>query len=378
MALAVTLALLALAAGAIVFTLLSIEAGRRYLTVPPPALPEHLPPISILKPLAGLDEGLEENLRSFFEQDYPQFEILMAVSTEDDPALAVARRLAAAYSHVATQIIVTGDPPYPNRKVCSIDRMVKAASYDLLVMSDSDIRVTSGMLRVIAAEFQDPQLALTTCPYRAVPGKGIWSRLEAVMMNTEFLSGILVARMLEGMRFAVGPTTVARKQMIEAIGGFESLRDYLAEDFVLGQRAAEMGFGVGLSSYVVEHRIGSSSFRVNVNHRLRWVRSTRRSRPAGYVGQLFTYPVPVALLLVCWSAAWWPLFGAVLVLRMIAAWTVAIRILGDPLVRHDWWLVPVQDVLSFLFWIAGFFGNTITWRDKVFYLERDGTFRRIR
>jgi ceramide glucosyltransferase len=377
MALAVTLVLLALTAGAIVFTLLVVEAARRYLSVPQLPL-EHMPPISILKPLAGLDEGLEENLRSFFEQDYPRFEVLMAVSTADDPALALARRLAAAYPHIPTQIIVTGEPPYPNRKVCSLDRMVKAASYDLLVMSDSDIRVTGGMLRAIAAEFQDPHLALTTCPYRAVPGRGIWSRLEAVMMNTEFLSGILVARMLEGMRFAVGPTTAARKRLIEAIGGFESLRDFLAEDFVLGQRAAELGFGVGLSRYVVEHRIGTSDFRANANHRMRWVRSTRRSRPAGYLGQLFTYPLPLALLLVCWSQSWWPLLAAAFGLRMWAAWIVAIRILDDPLVRRNWWLAPLQDLMSFLFWIGGFFGNTITWRGKVYFLERDGTFRRIR
>jgi ceramide glucosyltransferase len=377
MPLAVTLVLLALAAGAVVFTLLVVEAARRYLAVPLPPLP-HAPPVSILKPLAGVDEGLEENLRSFFEQDYPRFEILMAVSTGDDAALPVARRLASEYPHIATQIIVTGEPPYPNRKVCSLDRMVKAASYELLVMSDSDIRVTSGMLRVIAAEFQDPDLALTTCPYRAVPGRGVWSRLEAVMMNTEFLSGILVARMLEGMRFAVGPTTAARRRLIEAIGGFESLRNFLAEDFVLGQRAAELGFGVGLSRYVVEHRIGTSDFRANINHRLRWVRSTRRSRPAGYCGQIFTYPLPLTLLLVCWSQSWWPLFAAAFVLRMWAAWIVAIRILDDPLVRRNWWLVPVQDMVSFLFWIAGFFGNTIAWRGKLYFLERGGTFRRIR
>lgn len=374
---AITLVLLALVAGAIVFTLLALEAARRYLAVqPPPA--RSTPPVSILKPLAGVDEGLEENLRSFFEQDYEQFEILMAVSTEDDAALPVARRLAASYPHVPARIIVTGEPPYPNRKVCSMDRMVKASSHDLLVMSDSDIRVTRDMLRVIAAEFQDANLALTTCPYRAVPGSSIWSRLEAVMMNTEFLSGILVARMLEGMRFAVGPTTVARRQLIEAIGGFESLRDFLAEDFVLGQRAADLGFGVALSSYVVEHRIGTSGFAANTNHRMRWVRSTRRSRPAGYVGQLFTYPLPLSLILVCWSFAWWPLFAAIFVLRMWSAWVVAIRILRDPLVQRHWWLVPVQDLMSFLFWIAGFFGNTITWRGKVFFLERDGTFRRIR
>lgn len=376
MVLAITLVLLALVAGSLVFTILTIEASRRYLSVKPPPLTD-LPPISVLKPLAGVDEGLYENLRSFYLQDYPQFEILMAVSTGDDPALPLARQIANDFPNVTTKILVTGEPPYPNRKVCSVDRMVAASSHDLLVMSDSDIRVTPDLLRVLAAEFQDPSLALTTCPYRAVPGKSFWSRLEAIMMNTEFLSGILTARMLEGMRFAVGPTTAARKKLIDAIGGFESLRDYLAEDFVLGQKAADLGFGVALSSYVVEHRIGSSNFRENSNHRLRWVRSTRRSRPAGYVGQLFTYPLPLALLLVAWATQWWPLLALTVILRTANAWVVAIRILRDPLTAHSWWLVPVQDVMSFLFWFAGFFGNTINWRGKRFYLESDGTFRRI-
>lgn len=373
----ITLVLLALAAGSLVFTLLAIEAARRYLSVPARAT-SPLVPVSILKPLAGVDEGLEENLRSFFRQDYPQFEILMAVSTEDDAALPLARRLAAEFAAVPSRIVITGEPPYPNRKVASIHAMAQQARYDLLVMADSDIRVTADMLRRIDAEFSDERLVLTTCPYRAVPGDSFWSKLEAVMMNTEFLAGILTARMLEGMRFAVGPTIVCRKRALEVIGGFETLRDFLAEDFVFGQRVAEAGLGVGLSSYVIEHRIGTADFLSNAEHRLRWVRSTRRSRPAGYVGQLFTYPVPLALLLVAWSPAWWPLLVCMGVLRMISAWQTAVRIVRDPIVRSQPWLVPLQDVMSFCFWIAGFVGNTIDWRGKVFYLRKDGTFERLR
>lgn len=372
----ITFFLLALVAGSLVFTLLAIEAARRYLSVQPPHTGPHQS-ISILKPLAGHDEGLEENLRSFFAQDYPAFEILMAVSTEDDAALPIARRLAAEFPHIPTRIVITGEPPYPNRKVASIHAMAQQAAHDLLVMSDSDIRVTPDMLRRIDAEFADPQLTLTTCPYRAVPGPSPWSKLEAVMMNTEFLAGILTARMLEGMRFAVGPTIVCRKQALTSIGGFETLRHFLAEDFVFGQRVAEAGLGVALSSYVIEHRIGSAGFRHNADHRLRWVRSTRRSRPAGYIGQIFTYPVPLALLLTAWNPAWWPVFLLTTALRMICAWQTAVRILRDPIVQSQPWLVPLQDVMSFCFWIAGFIGNTIHWRGKNFYLAKDGTFRQI-
>ncbi len=373
----ITLLLSALVAGSLVFSLLAILAARRYIAVVPPAKGAGVP-ISILKPLAGIDEGLEENLRSFFTQRYGVFEILMAVSTDDDEALPVARRLQAEFPHIPSRIIITGEPPYPNRKVASLHAMARQAYYPLLLMSDSDIRVTPEMLTRIDAEFTDPHLALTTCPYRAVPGNSIWSRLEAVMMNTEFLAGILTARMLEGMRFAVGPTIACRKQALDAIGGFETLRHFLAEDFVFGQRVAEAGLGVGLSSYVVEHRIGAAGFRRSAEHRLRWVRSTRRSRPAGYIGQLFTYPIPLALVLTAWNPAWWPALAWAVVLRMVTAWQTAIRILKDPIVRAQPWLVPLQDGMSFIFYIAGFVGNTIAWRGKVFYLRKDGTFERLR
>jgi len=368
--------LLALLAGGAVYCVLIIIAAKRYLGVKPPAL-DSAPGISILKPLAGVDEGLEENLRSFFEQDYEKFEILCAVRSAEDPALTVFERLRKRYPGVNARSLVTGDPPYPNAKVFSLDNMMKTARYDLLVMSDSDIRVKPGMLKVVAAEFQDPALGLTTCPYRAVPGKSFWSVLEAIGMNTEFLGGILVARMLEGMKFAVGPTIVARKKALEKIGGFDRLKDYLAEDFVMGKFASEQGLGVGLSSCVIEHRIGTQSFVSNAAHRIRWARSTRRSRPAGYIGQVFTNPLPIALLLLVWFPAWWPVAALSLLLRAGAAWATAGWVLHDPLCARRWYLLPPQDIVSFLFWVLGFFGNTITWRGHKYRLHTDGRFEPV-
>ncbi len=160
--------------------------------------------------------------------------------------------------------------------------------------------------------------------------------------------------------------------MLESIGGFDRLKDYLAEDFVMGKFAAEAGHGVGLSSYVIEHHIGSADFRHNAAHRLRWSRSTRRSRPAGYVGQIFTMPVPLALLLTVWNPAWWPVLPMTLAIRGIAAWTVAEAVLR---VRVNWFLLPIEDIAAFCFWIAGFFGNTIVWRGRRYHLEGDGRFK---
>jgi ceramide glucosyltransferase len=368
--------LVPLVAGSIVCAALTVLAALRYRAVRP-AASANAPPISVLKPLAGNDDGLEDNLRSFFEQDYPAFEILFAVRSPKDPAVAVVERLRAAYRQVATRLIVTGEPPYANAKVWSLDGMLAAARHDLLVMSDSDIRVTPAMLRAIAAEFADPRLGMATCPYRAVPGPSFWSTLEAVGLNTEFIGGVLLARMIEGMKFALGPTIAARRETLAAIGGFDAVKDYLAEDFVMGNRAAEAGWGVILSSCAIEHRIGAERLAANLRHRLRWNRSTRRSRPAGYAGQVFTNPLPLAAMLWAAAPAWWPVAAVAVLMRALAGWATAGHVLRDPLTRRLWWLVPLQDMLSFVMWIAGFFGSTILWRGRKYHVLRDGRFEPV-
>jgi ceramide glucosyltransferase len=360
--------LFAIVLGALVYSMLSILAAIRYLRVPAPRA-NATEPVSILKPLSGLDENLESNLRTFFEQDYPAFEILFAVRHANDPAVAVVEKLQLEYPQVATRLLVTDDPPYPNAKVFSLAQMLTVAANDLVVMSDSDIRAASDLLRRVAAEFQDDSLGIATCPYRSVPANSVWSHLEATGLNTDFLSGILVARMLEGMKFAVGATIAARRRALETIGGFERLKDYLAEDFMIGRLVADAGYSVILSSQVVDHCLGSSGLRQNAAHRLRWVRSTRRSRPAGYVGQLFTMPLPLALILWIADPAWWPVLPLTLLVRGVAAYVVSARVLRT---RINWLLLPIEDLVGFGFWLAGFFGDTIVWREQKYRLKRDG------
>jgi ceramide glucosyltransferase len=353
-----------------VYSLLSVAAALRYLSVRP-LQPDWDEPISILKPLAGLEPELESNLRTFFEQDYPAFEILFAVRDARDAAVDVVEKLRLAYPSIPSRLVITGEPPYPNAKVFSLDHMLSAARNDVVVMSDSDTRVTPDLLRVASAEFHDTKIGIATCPYRAMPAPSLWSRLEATGLNTDFMAGILVARILEGMRFAVGPTIVARRSVLQSIGGFERLKDYLAEDFVMGKFAAEAGHGVILSSYVIEHHIGNVDLRHNAAHRLRWARSTRRSRPLGYLGQLFTMPVPLALLVVAAKPHWWLVLPSVFAVRLFAAWIVSQRVLRA---KVNWRLLPIEDLLGFIYWIAGFFGNTILWRGRRYRLYSDGRF----
>jgi ceramide glucosyltransferase len=363
----------ALAAGSSAYCVLTALAAFRYRSVRP-WRGGNAPPISVLKPLAGVDEGLEDNLRTFFEQEYGEFEILFAVRSSKDLAIGVVERLRREYPGVSSRLIVTGEPPYPNAKVYSLEAMLAAARHGLIVMSDSDTRATPDMLSVFAAEFENPAVGLATCPYRAVPGFSFWSMLEALGLNTEFIGGVLVARMLDGMNFALGPTIAARRETLMAIGGFNAVKDYLAEDFVMGKLTAERGIGVILSSYVIEHRIGAQRLTANVRHRLRWNRSTRRSRPRGYVGQIFMHPLPLAAVAWILAPEWSVIPISAIVLRVAAAWAAGIYVLRDRLTWRFWWLLPFQDTLSFLVWIGGFFGKTILWRGRKYHLLRDGRF----
>lgn len=365
--------LLALVAGSIVYCLLVVVAAVRYRGVRPSNV-GNPPPLSILRPLAGADDGLEENLRSLFEQSYPSFEILFAVRSPLDAAIPVVERLQESYPRVRSRLLVTGEPPYSNAKVYSLHRMLALARNDVVVMSDSDVRVAPDLLSAIAAEFQDETVGLATCPYQAVPGRSFWSKLEAIGVNTGFMAGVLVARLLVGMEFALGPTIAARRKALSDIGGFDAVKDYLAEDFVMGKLVSAKGYRVILSSSVIQHRIGAQTFSQNVEHRLRWCRSTRRSRPWGYIGEIFTHTLPLALVMLAVHPAWWPWFAAAVAGRAAAAWATAEYALRDPLTRRRWFLVPLQDLAQFAVWIAGFFGNTILWRGRRYVLLPDGRF----
>jgi ceramide glucosyltransferase len=361
-----------LLAGSLIYCVLVMVATWRYLATKLPVAGV-APSISVLKPLCGCDEGLEENLRSFLAQNYPDFEVLLAVHRESDPAVAVTKKVMEEFSgKLSVRLIVTGDSPIPNAKSYSLGRLVREAKHELLVMGDSDVRVQPDLLSRLAREMADPRVGLITCPYRAVGGRSLWSRLEAIGMNTELLGGVLVARMLEGMKFALGCTVAVRRSVLEEMGGFAYLQEFLAEDFVLGQRAAELGHEVLLSSAIIEHHIGSQSMGHNLSHRLRWARSTRRSRPLGYWGQAFTYPLPLALLLWATLGAAWPLVLLTVVLRYGAALATSEFVLRDRLLRRQWWLLPVQDVLGFLVWIGGFLGDTVVWGDRKCIVLRDG------
>jgi ceramide glucosyltransferase len=366
--------LLVASAGGLAYYLLAIAATRKLYKARGAAEVAASPAISLLKPLHGADPDLELHLESFFLQDYPSFEILFAVRSADDPAVAVTERLMGRYPHVPTRLILTGEPPYASAKVYSMEKMAEAASADILVITDSDTSVAKDYLRRLAAAFAPERVGAATNLYRGAPGADLWSRLEALGMSTEFMAGVVVANHLEGMKFALGPSMAIRRECLRAIGGFAAMADYHDDDFALGNWASKAGYEVALLSHVVNHHATAVGFRSSFKHRLRWNRSSRFSRPAGYIGQGFIYGLPWALLLFLAAPFWWSgsLLFAMTAARLWMAYELASRLLDDREAPRRFWLIPLQDLLSLGAWIGGFAGREIVWRGERYRILEGG------
>jgi ceramide glucosyltransferase len=371
-----------------VFTGMTMAAVPRYLRERRAAeselhkIPGFTPPLTLLKPLAGAEPDLEAHLESFFEQDYPTFEILFCARDANDAGLEIARRVAARNPQVPTKFMSTGEPPYINAKVASMELMEKSAAHDILVISDSDVRVRPDYLRAVALPFADEKVGGMCCPYRGIAaGGGLWARLEAVGMSVEMTAGVLVARMMEGMQFVLGPTMAFRRDAIRQMGGFKVTADYCADDFVLGNETYKLGQTVVLSHYAIDHIVINLSLMASLKHQVRWMKSTRFSRPKGHFGTALTFSMPFGLL---------GLLAGVLLGHFswgvaLLAWAIASRealsiALGCIVVRDPSWfnllvLYPVRDLMGFFFWAASYMGSKILWRGRVFQLLPGGKMR---
>lgn len=367
---------LSMVLGATCYSLIAVYATIQFRRTRPPGSYGFTPPVSVIKPLCGLDRELEPNLESFCRQNYPSYEILFSVREETDAAVPIVRRLQKNFPSVPIRLLIIGDPRYQNAKVHGLEEMMRAARHEILAISDSDVRVGREYLRSVVAPLADPKVGMATCLSRGVPANSIWSLMEALGMNTQYLPGVLSAWLLMGMQFSLGPTMVLRKQQVEEIGGFGSLGEYLADDFVLGELISRTGYRVVLSEIIPDHLFGGETRQSSLAHRLRWERSSRCSRPAGYIGQIFTHSLPLALLAWAFAPAGSPfvlgMIGLCLAARAVLAWQVGWVLLRDPGLRKYWWLLPVEDLLSFAIWCWAFAGNEIAWRGARFRVLRGG------
>ncbi len=337
-----------------------------------------LPPVTLLKPVHGREPMLEESLESFFRIDYPRFEIIFGARQPDDAALQVVEKLRQRYPNVTVKVVHSGEPPWPNAKVYSLEKMVAAAAHDYFIISDSDVRVEPGYIRDIVRPMLDLQNGMVTCVYRGVATGGVWSRLEALGMSVEFPSGVVTADMLEGMRFALGPTMAIRRDVLERVGGMAVLADYCADDYVLGSLTHAAGYKVVLSHHVIDHIVLGKSASESLSHQVRWMKSTRYSRPKGHVGTGLTFATPYGLLgLAACMLLGNPAFGLsllawALVNRWAQALAVGVGVVRDRAVLRWFWLYPLRDLLGFLVWCASFTGSEILWRGERYRLQPGG------
>lgn len=336
-----------------------------------------LPPVSVLKPIHGMEAQLRENIESFFRQDYPAYEILFAADEADDPALKLVREISVRYPQIPCRILVTGKPPWPNPPAYCFYRMAEVATHEILVTSDSDVEVAPNYLRKVVAPMLDPKVGMVTCVYRGKNAAGFWAGLTAIGMSVEMTAGVLVANLLEGMKFGLGPTIAVKKEAVNKIGGYEVLGDFFANDFMIGNLIDKAGYRVVLSEHVIDHVVSQKNFKKMWENQLRWAKSTRYSRPRGHFGSGLIFAIPYGLLgLAAGIALGLPelglaLFGAALLNRVLESWVVGWGIVRDPVALKQIWMFPLRDLLGFIVWVTSYTGATTAWRDSRYELRGD-------
>jgi ceramide glucosyltransferase len=332
-----------------------------------------LPPVSILKPLRGTDPEMYESFRSHCLQDYPEYEIVFGLSDAADPAIENVKKLQREFPERRISLAICSSILGPNVKVSNLARMLNEASYEYIIVNDSDIRVDHDYLRRVIAPLAHSGVGMVTCLYRGVAGSSLGSRLEALGISTDFCPGVLAARQLEGgIHFGLGSTLAFRRSDLEKIGGFVSIVDYLADDYELGKRIAGLGLAVNLSDVVVETFLPRYRFGDFLAHQLRWARGVRDARAGGYFGLIFSFGIFWALVALVASrgASWsWLALAVTLMLRFTIALIVGAGVLRDPQVTKYGWLIPLRDLIAVATWIASFAGHSVTWRGDRFKLR---------
>jgi ceramide glucosyltransferase len=370
-------------AGIVLWAVPGYLRDRRLALAQLTARPGFTPALTLLKPLHGADPGLESYLETFFIQDYPAYEILFCARTANDEGLETARRVAARHPHIPAQFLSTGgQPDFINAKVASMERMEAHAAHDILVISDSDVRVTPDYLRSVALPFADERVGGMCCLYRGVAAEGgLWARLEAVGMSVEMSAGVLAARAMEGMQFTLGPTMAFRRDTIRRMGGFKVTADYCADDFILGNETWKQGQRVVLSHHAIDHMVLHSGLIGSLKHQVRWMKSTRFSRPKGHFGTALTFSLPFGLLaLAACAGLGAPRWGLALLAFAVATRLALSIAVGRFVVRDKSWfgllvLYPIRDFMGFCFWAASYAGRRILWRGRVLELLPGGKMR---
>jgi ceramide glucosyltransferase len=335
--------------------------------------PPFEPPVSILKPVHGVDFASYENYVSFCTQDYPEYEILFAVNEESDPALPLVQRLIADHPQRRIALLIGAEYLGANRKVNNLARLTREAQYEVLALSDGDVRVGPKYLRNVVAPLRDSNVGAATSFYRAIVQDNLYAELEAVGASSDFFAGVLMAAWTEGVKFALGASIATTKTWVRQIGGFQAIAAFLADDYEIGRRITQSGGRVVLSHETVSTMYPVQTLRGFWEHQLRWARTVRLCRPASYAALLFTQGLPWAIAAALVAPAPWIVASyllAYLILRLAMAWLVGVSVVGDEVLRRRLWLVPVWDAIHFVVWAVSFASNHVVWGNVEYVIDR--------
>lgn len=333
---------------------------------------EFAPPVSLLKPVHGVDFASRINFESFCTQNYPEYEILFCVNDMEDPAVPLIQQAMRDFPKSSIQILSNAHKISSNQKVNNLVLLAREAKHEIIVQSDGDVRVSPDYLKNVVAEFADPAVGVVSCFYRGIAEKNFWAEVEAVGAASDFFAGALVANLPGSVTFALGASVATTKTWLAKIGGYEALADLLADDYEIGNRVHKAGGKVLLSREPVWTMYPAQTMKGFWQHQVRWARTVRMVRPASFLGLAVTHGLPWCLL----AAAVAPsprvaagYLGAYLVLRLLMAWVVGVWGIGDEVLRKKLWLVPLRDAIHFVVWIAGFVSNRVTWGGVEFVID---------
>lgn len=352
----------------------ALFAAREFFAAVPPPV-DLCPAMTLIKPLKGADAGLYENLASFCRQAYPEYQLIFTVAADDDPAVAVVRRLLADFPGGDLTLVVDVTPHGTNGKVANLLNAWPHARHDIIVISDSDVRVAADYLRRLAPFFADPRVGLVTSLYRCSTVATTAAAVEALGFSVDMTPNVLVAARLEGLSFALGASMACRREAVAAIGGLGVLADYLADDYQLGNRIASAGWRLALSPHFVETGGDRTSFRAMLSRQLRWGRTLRVSRPVGYGVAVLKEPLLALILLLVVSGLSPVALGPLLLLagvRSASALLFSRFFVKDGLLPRYLWLLPLRDAVTFTAWLLAFTGNRVAWRGDIFRLLPGG------
>ena len=363
-----------LSVGSIFYYLYSLSATIVFFSQTQAIDPDFSPPLTILKPLCGLDWESYTALASFCQQDYSEYQIIFSVQDSQDPSIEVVQKLQQDFSHLDIELVISDRAIGINPKINNIGNGATKAKYPILVISDSDIQVEKDYLKTIIQPFKDPSVGVVTCLYNSLT-EGFLASFEALDIASQFCPKVLTARQLEDVKFAFGSTIAIRQETLDKIGGFLAIADYLADDYQLGYLPSQNGYKVILSPYLVEHRLANVTFNTFIHRQIRWFKCIRVERFWGYVGLIFTYGIInsfVLLLLTQGSLFGWSIFGLVWNIRFLTAYLIAIKYLKDANAKEFFLLIPLRDFVSFGIWCYSFSGDKVIWRGETYQLLPNG------